>query len=55
MSTTELFNKHFGEKVAVDMKHPHMENFFNDLNDECLQEDKVIDNNNEIIKIQKIV
>lgn len=40
MSTTELFNKHFGNVAAVDMKHQNMESFFEELNAECLQEDK---------------
>ena len=39
MSSTKLFRKHFGERAAVDLKHPNMEAFFNDLNKECLQED----------------
>lgn len=39
MSSTELFRKHFGEKLAVDLRHPNMENFFNELNEECKQED----------------
>ena len=40
MSTTKLFKKHFGDTAFVDMKHPNMEGFFNDLNAECLEEDK---------------
>ena len=40
MSTTELFKKHFGNTAAVDMKHPNMESFFEELNTECLEEDK---------------
>lgn len=40
MSTTELFKKHFGNTAAVDMKHPNMESFFEELNAECLEEDK---------------
>jgi hypothetical protein len=40
MSTHELFKKHFGNQVAVDLKHPNMERFFTELNEECLQEDK---------------
>ena len=40
MSTHELFQKHFGNTAAVDMKHPNMESFFEELNAECLAEDK---------------
>ena len=40
MSTHELFQKHFGNTAAVDMKHPNMESFFEELNVECLAEDK---------------
>ena len=41
MSSTELFKKHFGEQSAsVDLKHPNMEKFFSELNEECLSEDK---------------
>ena len=40
MSTHELFQKHFGNTGAVDMKHPNMEIFFEELNAECLAEDK---------------
>jgi hypothetical protein len=40
MSTHKLFKKHFGDQIAVDLKHPNMEKFFTDLNNECLQEDK---------------
>lgn len=40
MSSTELFRKHFGEESAiVDLKHPNIENFFDELNKECLKED----------------
>lgn len=40
MSSTTLFRKHFGEQSAsVDLKHPNIEAFFNDLNEECLNED----------------
>ena len=38
-STSELFTKHFGDTISVDLKHPNMENFFNELNKECLKED----------------
>lgn len=40
MGTHELFQKHFGNTAAVDMKHPNMESFFEELNAECLAEDK---------------
>ena len=41
MSSTELFRKHFGEQsAAVDLKHPNMEAFFNELNEECLRENE---------------
>jgi len=41
MSSTELFRKHFGEEsAAIDLKHPNMEAFFNDLNEECLRENE---------------
>ena len=41
MSSTELFRKHFGDQsVFVDLKHPNMEKFFSELNEECLLEDK---------------
>ena len=40
MSTHELFKKHFGNVASVDMKHPNIESFFEELNAECLQEDK---------------
>ena len=43
MSSTELFRKHFGEESAtVDLKHPNMEAFFKELNQECLEEDKIV-------------
>lgn len=39
MSSTELFRKHFGDQSAsVSLKHPNIEAFFNDLNQECLNE-----------------
>ena len=42
MSSTELFRKHFGEESAVvDLKHKNMEAFFEELNQECLEEDKI--------------
>lgn len=41
MSSTELFRKHFGEESAsIDLKHPNMEAFFNELNEECLRENE---------------
>ena len=39
MSTSELFTKHFGDTVAVGLKHPNIEAFFEDLNRECVRED----------------
>ena len=38
MSTHELFKKHFGGVCAVDLKHPNMEAFFEELNKERLEE-----------------
>lgn len=40
METTKLFTKHFGDETAVDMKHPNMESFFEELNEVCKAEDK---------------
>jgi hypothetical protein len=41
MSTTKLFEKHFGkDAIVVDVKHPKMEKFLNELNKECLAEDR---------------
>ena len=41
MSSTKLFRKHFGnQSAAVDLKHPNMVKFFNELSEECLLEDK---------------
>ena len=41
MSSTELFSKHFGKELSsVNLKHQNIENFFHDLNKECLREDK---------------
>ena len=38
MSSTELFKKHFGDQSAsVDLKHPNMEKFFSELNEESLR------------------
>lgn len=42
MSTTsELFTKHFGDTCAVSMFHPNITNFFQELNDLCLEEDRI--------------
>lgn len=41
MSTSELFKKHFGDSPSANLNHPNMESFFNDLNDECIMEDKI--------------
>jgi hypothetical protein len=40
MSTSKLFEKHFGNTASVDLKHPNTEAFFEELNAECLAEDK---------------
>jgi len=40
MSSHKLFKKYFGNQIAVDLKHPNMEKFFDELNEECMQEDK---------------
>ncbi len=41
MTTRELFEKHFGDQaVCVGLKHPNIEQFFNELNEECLLEDE---------------
>jgi hypothetical protein len=41
MTSTELFRKHFGDQSAsVDLKHPNMELFFTELNEECLRENE---------------
>ncbi len=63
MSTTELFKKHFGEESAsVDLKHPNVEAFFEELNQECLEEDKIkigdtvkIIHSGELIRVLNIV
>ena len=50
MSSTELFRKHFGEKSAsVDLKHPNMEKFFEELNQECINEDKQNNCSHELV------
>ncbi len=45
MSTNKLFIKHFGNIASVDLKHPNIENFFEELNQECLEEDKLKNSN----------
>jgi len=50
MSTTLLFKKHFGNSVAVDLKYPNVENFFEELNQECIDEDLKKDNPIKITK-----
>ena len=40
MSTTHLFIKHFGGRAAVNLTHLNIEVFFEELNRECVQEDK---------------
>lgn len=38
-TSTELFTKHFGEEsVAVDLSHPNMAKFFDELSVECLND-----------------
>lgn len=50
MSSTELFRKHFGEEsAAVGLKHPNMEAFFEELNQECLEEDKIKNCKHELV------
>ncbi len=40
MSSTEIFRKHFGEDSGcVNLNHPNVEKFFDELNKECLKED----------------
>jgi len=38
VSTSDLFKKHFNKPV-VSLKHPNIENFFNELNQVCINED----------------
>ena len=40
MSTTELFKKHFEDLPQVNTNHPQVEKFFEELNAECIKEDK---------------
>ena len=42
ITVTDLFKKHFGDVVQVDMKHENIEDFFKDLNTICLNEGKKI-------------
>jgi hypothetical protein len=37
VTTHELFQKHFGEVVAVDLKHPKMKAFLSELNEVCMK------------------
>jgi uncharacterized protein YaaQ len=39
MSTTDLFKKHFNNEGVVGLKHPNIEAFFTELNEQCLAED----------------
>ena len=53
MSTTALFTKHFGDTPAVGIFHPNVEAFFEELNQECLEEDRQrqdADSNNQQIE-----
>jgi hypothetical protein len=47
MESSELFKKHFGNKVHVDLKHPNIEALFEELNNICLKEDKIKINKND--------
>ncbi len=38
-TTSQLFEKHFGETAAVGLFHPNIENFFEELNEVCKKED----------------
>jgi len=40
MNTHELFQKYFGNTTSVNTNHPNMEKFFQELNDECVKEDR---------------
>ena len=40
MSTTKLFQKHFGNTPVVGLNHPNVEAFFDEMNQECIEEDK---------------
>lgn len=40
MSTSKLFRKHFGDIASVSLNNPNIENFFEELKEECLLEDK---------------
>jgi hypothetical protein len=39
MTTSELFNKHFGDTLIASLSHPNAEAFFEELKEECLLED----------------
>jgi hypothetical protein len=41
MKTTELFEKHFGDTPVVNTDHPNIENFFEELNQICLEEGRI--------------
>lgn len=40
MTTSELFKKHFGDVCSANLKHPNVEAFFTDLNEQCIEEDR---------------
>jgi len=41
MESTKLFRKHFGEQaVAVNLNHPNIVAFFDELNEVCLRENE---------------
>lgn len=37
--SSDLFRKHFGDTCVVGLKHPNIEAFFEELNEECKRED----------------
>lgn len=38
-TTHDLFVKHFGDKPQVNLSHPAVESFFEELNNICIEED----------------
>jgi len=55
MKTTELFKKHFGDTAVVSMFHPNIENFFTELNQQILLEDKQKQEQCEHVFVYKIL
>jgi len=41
MNTNDLWTKHFENTAAVGIFHPNFEAFFDELNKDCLEEDKI--------------